>query len=134
MKLEPEHVRTVMLDFESHLTWDGKSVYLLGPSGMANYDSYRKIGHDNFVYTVSKLIEAHYLEGNLRQANNTIKDVMVSSITWKGHELLDNTRDPEVWKNTKRIADKFASVSINMVSNIAAQVISNLIKDQMRLM
>ena len=71
--------------------------------------------------------------GKLCPANNSIGDIYIYSITWKGHEFLDNIRDPKVWKKTKNITNRFASVSVSLISNIASQVISKLIEDTMHL-
>ncbi|WP_167804211.1 DUF2513 domain-containing protein [Limosilactobacillus fermentum] len=134
MQLKPENIRTIMLDLENNLPWDESRVNLWSKTnGFVTYNSYQEIGHNNFIYTISKLIDGKYIDGKLCPANNTIGDVYIYSITWKGHEFLDNIRDPEVWGKTKSITGKFASVSVSLVSNIASQVISKLIEDTMHL-
>lgn len=122
-----------MLDLESQLPWDESMVNIWSPNGLATYQSYKSIGHDEFIYTVAKLIEGGYINGKLCPANNSIGDIYIYSITWKGHEFLDNIRDPKVWKKTKNITNRFASVSVSLISNIASQVISKLIEDTMHL-
>ena len=36
-------------------------------------------------------------------------------LTWKGHEFLDASRDPDVWKNAKDIAGKSANFSFRLL-------------------
>ncbi|MBD8087676.1 DUF2513 domain-containing protein [Limosilactobacillus sp. c11Ua_112_M] len=133
MKLKTDSIRMVMLDLESCLTWDGSQTNIWSPNGLATFESYKSLGHDEFIYTVSKLIEGGYINGKLCPANNTIGDIYVYSITWKGHEFLDNIRDPKVWSKTKSITGKFTSVSVSLVSNIASQVIAKIVEDTMHL-
>ena len=133
MKLKTDSIRTVMIDLENRLPWDESQTNIWSPNGLATFDSYKALGHDEFIYTISKLIEGNYVNGKLCPANNTIGDVYIYSITWKGHEFLDNIRDPKVWSKTKSITNKFASVSVSFVSSVASQVIAKLIEDTMHL-
>ncbi|MGY0523152.1 DUF2513 domain-containing protein [Pseudomonas aeruginosa] len=48
----------------------------------------------------------------------------MSSLTFDGHKYLDNIRDPKIWKESKKISSKLASVSIDIMSEIAAKVIT----------
>lgn len=134
MKLNTDSVRTLMLDLENRLPWDESVTNIWNKqTGFVTYASYKELGHDEFIYTLSKLIDGEYISGKLCPANNTIGDVYIYSITWKGHEFLDNIRDPQVWTKTKSIANKFTSVSVSFISSIASQVIAKLIEDSMHL-
>lgn len=134
MKLNTDSVRTLMLDLENRLPWDESVTNIWNKqTGFVTYASYKELGHDEFIYTLSKLIDGEYISGKLCPANNTIGDVYIYSITWKGHEFLDNIRDPKVWAKTKSITNKFASVSVSFVSTVASQVITKLIEDTMHL-
>ncbi|EJA0843158.1 DUF2513 domain-containing protein, partial [Listeria monocytogenes] len=54
-----------------------------------------------------------------------------SKITWSGHQFLDNIRDDEVWKKTKKTVSKFSSVSVSLLSTISSNVLSQLIKNSL---
>jgi hypothetical protein len=40
-------------------------------------------------------------------------------LTWKGHEFLDDIRDPEIWSKTKERAKGIASIGLGFVWEIA---------------
>lgn len=88
---------------------------------------------EELVYTASKLIEAGYLKGVFPSFVNDKRDMIISSITWSGHEFLDNIHDDSVWKITKDKLSKFSSVSVSIISKVATQVIINLINKQLGL-
>lgn len=45
--------------------------------------------------------------------------IIVTALTWKGHEFLDDIRDPDIWQKTKERAGSLASVGIAFVWEIA---------------
>ncbi|EDO0799378.1 DUF2513 domain-containing protein, partial [Listeria monocytogenes] len=63
--------------------------------------------------------------------NSEINTLFVSKITWSGHQFLDNIRDDEVWKKTKKTVSKFSSVSVSLLSTISSNVLSQLIKNSL---
>lgn len=40
-------------------------------------------------------------------------------LTWRGHEFLDNVRDPEIWRHTKSRAAKLGSFSLGILADVA---------------
>lgn len=50
---------------------------------------------------------------------------MPGNLTLEGHKFLDNIRDNKVWQNTKDIISKFENVSLNIISSVAANLISS---------
>ncbi|EAG0857908.1 DUF2513 domain-containing protein [Listeria monocytogenes] len=68
------------------------------------------------------------MDFNDRIINSEINALFVSKITWSGHQFLDNIRDDEVWKRTKKTVSKFSSVSVSLLSTIASNILSQLIK------
>lgn len=50
----------------------------------------------------------------------------ITGITFKGHEYLDNIRDPKVWKETKHTVLKtVASASLSIFSAVASKIVSS---------
>lgn len=45
------------------------------------------------------------------------------SLTWAGHEFLDNVRDPDVWRQTKVGAKKAGGFSLQILAKIAEAVV-----------
>ncbi|EDO0820761.1 DUF2513 domain-containing protein, partial [Listeria monocytogenes] len=93
--------------------------------------SFSKYGHDQFFYCLYRLREANYIEFNDLIINSEINTLFVSKITWSGHQFLDNIRDDEVWKKTKKTVSKFSSVSVSLLSTISSNVLSQLIKNSL---
>ncbi|RHW48263.1 hypothetical protein DS832_01480 [Bombilactobacillus bombi] len=57
---------------------------------------------------------------NLRLSSN------ITGMTFKGHEYLDNIRDPQVWKETKQTVFQTAkSASLSIFSSVAAKIITS---------
>ena len=82
---------------------------------------------DELFYTTRKLQEAGYLEVNISHLTGGMHSAVIRSITWYGHEFLDNIRDPEVWDKTTKTTSTFKTVSLDILSKTASQIISNLI-------
>ncbi|MCI8486356.1 MAG: DUF2513 domain-containing protein [Clostridia bacterium] len=120
MKLNHECVRDLMLYFEKHLSYTNDVYVNQLPS-----ENYSK---DDLIYTAEKLNEAGFI--NCIRKNYMGEKaplIIVNSITYKGHSFLDNIRDNKVWSKTKGILSNVKSASIEVISETAAKVISNLI-------
>ncbi len=49
-------------------------------------------------------------------------------VTWKGHEYLDNIRDPEIWRKTKEGAAKVGDFSVDIIGALAKGLIKKQIE------
>ena len=126
MKLNHDCVRDLLLYIEENSSYT--DVLHLNSITLKNYSI------ENVIYTADKLIEAGFLDCiRSRSMSSSRPDIKVKSITYEGHKFLDNIRDNTVWENTKSILSKFSSTSLGIVSNISAQVISNIISKQLGL-
>ena len=124
MKLNADCVRDIMLYLEKNL-----ELVSYIDSSEINIKYYL----EDIKYTCSKLIEANYLNGEVKVGLDGNMSVYISSITWNGHQFLDNIRSSTVWNKTKETAVKLGSVSISFLSNIAAQVIANVISGKIQI-
>ncbi|WP_269477791.1 DUF2513 domain-containing protein [Hominibacterium faecale] len=126
MKLNHDCVRDLLLFIEENVTY--------GTYALANSIELPGYTQDEIVYAAEKLAQADYLDAEVsRFLDRGTPDVHITSITWEGHKFLDNIRDDGVWKQTKGVLSKLSSASLSIASNVAAQVISNLVKTQMGL-
>jgi hypothetical protein len=126
MKLNHNCIRDLLLFIEDNLTY-GNYISI-------NDLQINKYSTTQIIYSADKLLEAGYLIGNKNNPySNKVPSIDIHSISWYGHQFLDNIRDDKVWKNTRSILSKFSSVSISIVNNVASQVISNLVKSQIGL-
>lgn len=126
MKLNHDCIRDLLLYIEENSSYSNKI--------NLNYITLKNYSTEEILYTADKLIEANLLDCiRANQFTNSLPSIIVRSITFEGHKFLDNIRDNVVWKNTKNILSKFTSTSIGMVGDIASQVISKIISQQLNL-
>lgn len=124
MKLDHDCVRAVLLYLEKTLELDNEID--------ATDIVIKKYQQQDIVYSVRKLAEAGYLNTTDYSADDE-QNIIINSISWDGHRFLDTVRDPKVWMHSKSVASKLLSVSIGMMENIASQVITNLVSQQLGL-
>ena len=122
MRLNNDCVRDLLLYIE-----DNSSINNLIVISQIQVEGYTT---DELIYTAMKLEEAGYIKARVSKFISGSTDVYVNEITWNGHKFLDNIRDDGVWKTTKEKISKFSSVSLNIMENVAAQVLTNLINQQ----
>ena len=121
MKLNHDCLREVMLAIEDI---DIAEI----PFGTDNYYLYEdiklveKYSKEDILYSLIQLTDAQYIDGSVEGYGDGETGVTFSKITWKGHEYLDTVRDPKVWKQTKAATSKLASVSIDIVTQVATNV------------
>ena len=100
MKLNHDCVRDVMLFIEEHLTYG----HYMDFSAVEIKDYSR----EELLYAADKLLEADYLNGSRKSyIGSNMPDIRITSITWAGHQFLDNIRDDGVWKDTKKLYQNF---------------------------
>ena len=118
MVLKHDCVRKVLLYLEKTLTLD---------SFISTQDiQINDYSKEDIIYTIKMLKDAGYVNAQFCGYDDQ-QIYYVSSLTWSGHQFLDNIRDNVVWRKTKSILSKFASVSLEITSQVASQVITNLI-------
>ena len=123
MKLNQDCIRDLLLYLEENLKLND---YLsISNISLKNYSS------EELLYTADKLYEAGYLKCSRKVYDNTDLMIFVSSITYSGHQFLDNIRDDKVFAKTKSILSGFKSISIDIISETASKVITNLINQQL---
>ena len=117
MKLDIDCVRDVLLEFEE-LPLGCYTPYDF-PKAVGKY------GIQNTEYTLAKLDEAKYINAEIMQLpNGTLEFLGIYSITYPGHQFLENIRQNKVWTKTKAIAGKVGSGSFSLISQIASSVLS----------
>ena len=120
MKLNHDCVRACMLYLETNLGLKSRinlvSVHLDGYSD------------DDVLYSFIKLSEAGFINGKPQPAGNNPAYVFITtSITYEGHKFIDSVRDDTVWFATKKISSKVASVSIDILTTIATNVLTKML-------
>lgn len=126
MKLNHDCIRDLLLLIEENLTYG----HYIDPAQL----ELKNYSVEELTYTAEKLDEAGFIQCNISKfLSNPLPAIRINSMTYYGHQLLDNIRDDGVWKETKKLTSKISSASIKILSEVAAQVISNIISKQMGL-
>ena len=104
-------VRDLLLRIEGDPSFDGTSdtqpdLDRLGISG----HSYEEVRYD-----LAMLVQHGFVAGHLEG----IEMPVISGLTWDGHELLDDIRDPNIWQKTKERTKGIASVGFGLLWEIA---------------
>ena len=120
MKLNHDCIRDILLFVEENVNYNQHADF--SAVELKNYS------RDEIIYSADKLLEAGFIDGNkISSLGATLPSIRITSITWTGHQFLDNIRDESIWKSTKSVLSHFSSVSLSMVGNVASQVLSAFI-------
>ena len=123
MKLNHSCVRELLLYIEKNAEY----------SSLISVEAIELSGYslEEIAYTTKKLKEAGYINADFRIYEIENLCAFIEDITWEGHKFLDTIRDNAVWSKTKKIISKFSSVPLSLVSNVASQVLTNLINQEL---
>lgn len=119
MKLNHDSVRELLLELEENLD--------LSDQVELNQEN----SPEDKLYAAMKLIEAGYVDGTTHRFMGGGFIIWIKSITWEGHQFLDNIRPKTSWETAKTTASKIGGASIKILSDIAAKVTTELINNQL---
>lgn len=117
MKRDMELIRQILLKIEEE------------PSGWApseiKIEGYTK---EQIDYHILLMIEAGLLKGEeVTSLSSQSPCGLATRMTWHGHEFLDNSRNPKLWKEAKQIIEKIGSASIQVWTQLLTQIVSRSI-------
>lgn len=124
MKRDMEYIRELLLKIEGAEGPIENSLDLLGPTpsdedtSKLNYHLEMLIDETGFVTG----IEAHSMEH---------MQWMELKLTWRGHEFIEQVRDPEVWARTKEGAKKAGNFGIEFLIEIAKAYGKHVAKERL---
>ncbi len=125
MKLNYDCIRDVMLYLEENLELNN-TVRL--ENIVIDYSS------EDIKYSILKLEEIGYIKAHITNADGIVAfTAIIFDITFYGHEFLNTVRPKTVWENTKEISGTLGIKSISAFSQIASQIVTQLISKQMGL-
>lgn len=81
-------------------------------------------------YHLKLLVEAGYLKGSTRSADN-VSTTTITRMTWEGCEFLDTARDDKRWKGAKEIASNAGGVAIDAMKTILSTMAAQAVKSAM---
>lgn len=123
MKLNPDCIRAVLMDVERRSSFDNFIMYVY-PDDFKNLSEYPR--HE-VLYHLRQCYESGFLIGKFQVVSN---GCIVKDLSPKGHEFIANIRSESNWRKTKETATKVGSFSLDVLKDISAQIISNLISSQ----
>lgn len=126
MKLDVECVRDVMLELET---------FSMGCHYFHEFtNSTQKHGHDNVLYTLSKLDEARYINAEIALDEEGYPHCMaVYNLTFSGHEFLNSIRAPSIWKQIQGAAREGGTECLKVVGNIGITLLEEAAKKKLGL-
>lgn len=126
MKMIPECTRDILFLVEEKSTID-QPCYI-SPSAIKHYEKLSKYDVDTILYHVRICLMSDLVFIPQEFKNSASQYSYHIDLTPKGHEFLANVRSDTVWNKTIDIAGKVGSYSLDIISKIAASVLSELIK------
>ncbi|MGC2742832.1 MAG: DUF2513 domain-containing protein [Candidatus Angelobacter sp.] len=108
MKRDMDLVRELLLEIDNAPELDGQR-WLPGEN-----ISIEGCSPEEICYHLNMLVEAGYITGKIAMAMPVI-----SKLTWQGHELLDDIRDPDIWAKTKEKAKAISGIGIALMWELA---------------
>lgn len=124
MKLNYDCVRSVLLTVEKSKTID-EELNINPVTVETIFEQLPKYEDSEILYTIEKLKEAGYINAALHFAAGHFIDGTVSSITYSGHEYLDNIREPEVWRKVKAMLKNAGATTLPLISQAAKMLIGS---------
>lgn len=124
MKLNVDCIRAILLEVEK-VPYGESLPFQTLVSALSDYST------DDISYSVLKLKEADYIEAIILHADDTAIIYEITDITYNGHQFLETIRDAKVWKETKKICNKVGSFALNVISSVAGQMLSALVKQNL---
>ncbi|HLW98246.1 MAG TPA: DUF2513 domain-containing protein [Candidatus Acidoferrales bacterium] len=111
MTRDMDLIRDLLLQIEKNPLMDGNNwVSFTEPGEICSLSkSMGEIG-----YHLTLLVEEGFVKGN-----TTMEMPVICKLTWKGHELIDDIRDPGIWGKTKDRLKGLPTVAIGIIAEVA---------------
>lgn len=128
MELNYECLRQTLKALENNLKLSNDlDFYPVGINEIINYPELKN-KHDprDIAYCVYMLVDAGMV--NVLPTNSYIKELRIQTITYRGHEFLQQIKNDTVWKKIIDILKPIGVFSIDIISKVAVNVLTEMIK------
>ena len=130
MKLDPDIVRALLLALEDKLRLNNEleyhRVFITDVCSSIYLSGYCL---PSITYTALKLKEAGYIDAYIESSDGRISAVCFSSITFTGHQFLENIRNQANWHKTKEVAVKAGNFTLKVLESISSGLATAYIKN-----
>ena len=131
MKIDYDCIRDVLIALEEHLTLNDDLTYKeISIIDFIHFEELSQYDRKQIAYCIYKLADAQYIETFQVPISSKTSYSSIKCITYKGHEFISNTKNPSIWKKTTNIAKQIGVFSMPILSQIAANVITNIINSE----
>jgi len=130
LKRDLDYIRELLLEIEAGKT-AGKTVETLSSEAAAILGaSPEKPMSQEEADKLSGHLDLMQREGLIEIESSSLGGaVVVGGLTWKGHDLLDSIRDPEIWRKTKDGAAAAKGWTIDLLRDLAKGFIKKQIEE-----
>lgn len=125
MRLNPDLIRDILLTVEDECDFSHYLEYRVENMTFLRLETYK---HEEITYHINQckmgnlITNVHYYDNG--------DCIVIGDLTPQGHEFLENIRDENNWNQTKQYAKKVGSFSLDVLSKIAVNLMTTLIKSQ----
>lgn len=114
MKRNFDLIRDILLYIESQ-----DSGFFYKPVILEDYTK------EETIYHLVLMIENNLLEGNVTPVSGGLPPlVIVSRMTWKGHDFLEASRDTQRWTQAKEVFIKAGGVTFDVAKDVLIQLMT----------
>lgn len=131
MKLNPECIRDIMFYLEENLTMNSD----LEINEISVFDLPEKFNYsiEEIANTLLVLDDANFIVCYRNNGDDAIVALDIYRITYTGYQFLESIRPDSVWKKVQTISGNIGSFSLNVISQIATSVLTQMINGQLNL-
>lgn len=131
MKLNPECIRDIMFYLEENLTMNSD----LEINEISVFDLPEKLNYsiEEIADTLLVLDDANFIVCYRNNGDDSIVALDIYRITYTGYQFLESIRPDSVWKKVQTISGNIGSFSLNVISQIATSVLTQMINGQLNL-
>lgn len=124
MKLNPDCIRDILLSVEDACDFNKKLIY----SRDTDIQRLQKYSHDEIIYHTRQCKLSELIIGSKMFDGG--ESCIIGDLSPAGHEFLANIRKDTVWNGVKSVAGKVGATSLSALTQIAANVVTELVKAQ----
>lgn len=131
MKLNPECIRDIMFYLKENLTMNSD----LEINEISVFDLPEKLNYsiEEIANTLLVLDDANFIVCYRNNGEDAIVALDIYRITYTGYQFLESIRPDSVWKKVQTISGNIGSFSLNVISQIATSVLTQMINGQLNL-
>lgn len=129
MKLNHDCIRDVMIYIENNCIYEDDSRGNRSIHSRVFYEIIHdeklssRYTEDEIRYVVAQLYFEDMIIATMTPETLNFRQFDVDSLSFKGHEFLDNIKDDTIWKKTKKfVGERLNSASLAIIGNVAGKL------------